>query len=228
VDNFSTGTLNPALWVVDTGNCPTQPGMTCTFQTGNVDLSQGVLALKLTETAGGGATSTGAEVRSILPYGYGTYSCTMRASSTSATPGGAGSEVSGSVSSCFSFINNSQTEIDSPEFEGQGSPGTLGSCTVGQVCAELTNFNGISNKTNNDIPVASGDTAFHVYTWVWTPGSIIYKLDGATQFVVTTNIPSAPAYVIFNHYGTNSASFGGVAVSGNRWQYVSNFTYTSF
>lgn len=201
--------------------------MTCTFQTGNVLLNQGMLDLQLTETAGGSATSTGAEVRSLSTYGFGTYSCTMRASSSSTTPNGAGSEVSGSVSSCFSFINNSQTEIDSPEFEGQGAPGSIGSCTVGQVCAEFTNFNGIGNSTNNDVQVATGDTAFHTYTWVWATGSIIYKIDGTTKFTVTTNIPQTPAYVIFNHYGTNSASFGGVATSGNRHQYISNFTYTA-
>lgn len=200
--------------------------MTCTFQTGNVDLSQGMLALKLTEVAGGSATSTGAEVRSVNTYGFGTYSCTMRASSASTTPNGAGSEASGSVSSCFSFINNSQTEIDAPEFEGQGSPGTLGSCTIGQVCAEFTNFNGIGNSTNNDTPVATADTAFHAYTWVWSSTQIIYKVDGVTKFTVSTNIPQTPAFVIFNHYGTNSAAFGGVATNGNRFQYISNFTFT--
>ncbi len=182
---------------------------------------------ELNTIAGANFSSIGAEVRSLSLYGYGTYSCTMRASSTSTTSGGAGSQASGSVSSCFSFVNNSQTEIDAPEFEGQGAPGTLGSCTVGQVCAEFTNFNGISNSTNNDTPVATGDTAFHTYTWVWSSGQIIYKVDGVTKFTVSTNVPSTPAYIVFNHYGTNSASFGGTATAGTRWQYISNFTYSA-
>lgn len=201
--------------------------MTCSFQAGNVSLSQGMLQLTLTETAGGSATSTGAEVRSLATYGYGTFSCTMRASSSSATPLGGGTQASGSVSSCFSFVNNSQTEIDSPEFEGQGSPGALGACTLGQVCAEFTNFNGLGHSTNSDTPVLTADTSFHIYTWIWLPGSIVYQVDGVTKFNIVTNIPSAPAFIIFNHYGTNSASFGGVATNGNRYQYISNFSYVS-
>ena len=46
----------------------------------------------------------------------------MRAASTSTTPNGSGYTVSGQISSGFIFVNNSQTEIDSPEIEGQ-NPG---------------------------------------------------------------------------------------------------------
>jgi beta-glucanase (GH16 family) len=119
------------------------------------------------------------------------------------------------------------TEIDAPEFEGQGSPGLTG-CSVGTVCAEFTNWTQPdgSHNVNVDSTVATGDSAFHVYSWVWTPGQIIYKIDGSTIATKTTFVPSAPAYVIFNHYGTNSSSFGGVATTGvTRWQYVSNFTF---
>ena len=48
----------------------------------------------------------------------------MRAASTSSTPNGSGYTVSGQISSGFIYVNNSQTEIDSPEIEGQ-NPGTL-------------------------------------------------------------------------------------------------------
>lgn len=226
-DNFSGGVLNSNLWVIDTGSSPAPgPGNTGTFSAANIDLSQGMLAIKLTQTAGSPIVSVGGEVRSIATYGYGTYTCRMRASSTSTTPTGAGTERSGSDSSCFSFINNSQTEIDSAEFEGQGSPGLAG-CTVGTVCAEWTNFNGISNSTNTNTVVSDADQVFHNYTWVWTPASIVFQVDGVTVTTHTTNIPSAPAFVIFNHFGTNSASFGGVATTGvTRWQYISSFSYT--
>jgi len=55
----------------------------------------------------------------------------MRAASTSNTPTGSGYTVSGQISSGFIYVNNSQTEIDSPEIEGQnpapcGGPAGLG------------------------------------------------------------------------------------------------------
>lgn len=211
--------LDPLKWVIDTGSAPGTIASvnTGTFSAGNVDMSQGVLALKVTQSGAAPVLSTGAEVRSVNLYGYGTYECTMRASSTAVTPAGAGVVTSGQVSSCFTFVNNSQTENDYPEIEGQ-SPTTL----------EWTNWSGLAAKQASSTAAGfNPQDGFHVYKTVWAPGQITYYVDGVLVDTHTQNVPVAPAYILFNHWGTNSASFGGTATVGTtRWMYISKFQLT--
>lgn len=216
-DDFSTGTLNPALWVIDTGSAPGNNSVNIgTFSAGHVSLSQGMLDLKLTQTSASGVvTSIGAEVRSIATYGYGTYEWVYRASTVSTTPNGAGSSVSGSDSGGFTFINDSQTEIDF-EVEGQ-FPTQL----------ELTNWATTASHDYTPFTMANASLAFHTYKFVWTPGRIVYYLDGVQISTHLSAIPSTPAFVLMNHWGTNATSFGGLATVGtDRHLYVSKFTYT--
>ena len=113
-----------------------------TLSADHVDLSTGMLRLKLTQNVSGAlATSTGAEIRSKQLFGYGTYVWVARAASTSATPRGAGSAVSGTVTDVFNFINDSETEIDF-EYQGQ-SPSTL----------EMTNYSTVSHSQSTSTPV---------------------------------------------------------------------------
>jgi endo-1,3-1,4-beta-glycanase ExoK len=213
-DTFATGSLDLTKWAIDTGNIGSQTlGTASTGSAANVDLSQGVLGLKLTQATA--ANSVGAEVRSLNSFSYGTYEFTARASSVSATKLGAGSAVTGGVTGLFNFVNNSQTEIDF-EVEGQ-STGTL----------EMTNWAGTANKTATTQAEAGMDTAFHTYKFVWMPDHIDYYFDGSLISTHSTNIPNTPAPILLNHWGTNSASFGGVASVGTtRWMYVSSVKFT--
>ena len=144
-------------------------------------------------------------------------------SSTASTPTGQGDSVSGSVSAGFLYVNNSQTEIDF-EFSAL-SPQTL-------YMVNWLNPDPSSDPTSADenysfiypFPVS---TQFHTYQFVWQPGMITYYVDGIERAVSTTNVPSAPAHFMINHWGTDSNGWGGKATEGvSRYFYVDSVSYT--
>ena len=218
-ETFSGGTLDKTKWFIDTGRAPGNiAGVnTGTLSADHVDLSSGMLRLKLTQSVSGAlAISTGAEIRSKQLFGYGAYVWIGRAASTSPTPRGAGSAVSGSVTDVFNFINDSETEIDF-EYQGQ-SPSTL----------EMTNYSTVSHSQSTSTPVSGADGGFHEYKFVWSAGKIEFYVDGTLVSTHTEHIPSAPAAVLINLWGTNSTSFGGVATPGAiSYLYLSSFSYTA-
>jgi beta-glucanase (GH16 family) len=217
-ETFSGGTLDTTKWFIDTGSAPGNiAGVNIgTLSAEHVDLSTGMLRLKLTQNVSGAlATSTGAEIRSKQLFGYGTYVWLARAASTSATPRGAGSAVSGTVTDVFNFIDDSETEIDF-EYQGQ-SPSIL----------EMTNYSTVSHSQSTSTPAPGADSSFHEYKFVWSAGKIEFYLDGTLVSTHTEHIPSSPAAVLINLWGTNSPSFGGVATSGATYLYVSSFSYTA-
>ena len=116
-DDFSKGSLDTSKWIPSNWGAPGGGSFVPSY----LDFSTGMLRIKLTQTYSG---SVGGELQSKNALGFGTYEWIMRASSTSSTPNGSGYTVSGQISSGFIYVNNSQTEIDSPEIEGQ-NPGTL-------------------------------------------------------------------------------------------------------
>jgi endo-1,3-1,4-beta-glycanase ExoK len=137
------------------------------------------------------------------------------AASTSATPRGPGSAVSGTVTDVFNFINDSESEIDF-EYQGQ-SPATL----------EMTNYSSVSKSQSTTAPVAGADSAFHEYKYIWSASKIEFYVDGTLVSTHAEHIPSAPAAVLINLWGTNSPLFGGVATHEvTRYAYVSSFSYT--
>jgi len=217
-ETFSGRSLDKTKWFIDTGKAPGNiAGVnTGTLSAEHVDLSTGMLRLKLTQSVSGGlATSTGAEIRSKQLFGYGTYVWVARAASTSDTPSGAGSAVSGTVTDVFTFVNDSETEIDF-EYQGQ-SPSTL----------EMTNYLTTSHSQSSSAAVPGADGGFHEYKFVWSPAKIEFYLDGTLVSTHTEHIPSAPAAVLINLWGTNSTSFGGVATPGEpTYLYVSSFAFT--
>lgn len=217
-DTFDAGVLDPSKWLASNGFAPGSiSGVNYgSFVPANVDLSKGMLCLKLQQTQGSsGVLSVGGELQSLTTYGYGTYEWVMRASSTSSAPTGAGTAVSGQVSAGFSFVNNSETEIDF-EIEGQ-NPDTVW----------MTNWISTTQKQYSSVFLASPDANFHHYKFVWVPGQIDYYIDGKLISTHTLNIPSTPAYIMINHWGTNSTGWGGLATIGvERYLYVSSFTYT--
>jgi endo-1,3-1,4-beta-glycanase ExoK len=218
-ETFSGETLDKTKWFIDTGRAPGNiPGVNQgTLSAGHIDLSTGMLRLKLTQNVTGAlATSIGAELRSKQLFGFGTYVWVARAASTSSTPHGAGSAVSGSVTDVFNFINDSESEIDF-EYQGQ-SPATL----------EMTNYSTVAHSQSTSTPLPGADTSFHEYKFVWAPGKIEFYVDGKLVSIHTEHIPSAPAAVLINLWGTNSTGFGGVATNGaTSYLYVSSFSYTA-
>lgn len=120
-ERFNTGVLDPAKWVASnySGAVGTTATNTGVMNPNHIDLSSGMLRLKLTQTgtAGVAVTSTGAEISTLNSFGYGTYDFVARMSSTSATPNGAGTNVSGTISALFNYGADSVTEID---FELEG------------------------------------------------------------------------------------------------------------
>lgn len=217
-EDFTGGTLDKTKWFVDTGRAPGNiDGVNHgTLSAEHVDLSTGMLRLKLTQSVSGPlATSVGAEVRSKQLFGYGTYVWVARAASTSATPHGQGSAVSGTVTDAFNFINDSETEIDF-EYQGQ-TPSML----------EMTNYSTVSHSQSTSTPIPGADSSFHEYKFVWSAAKIEFYVDGKLVSTHTDHIPSAPAAILINLWGTNSISFGGVATDGaTSYFYVSSVSYT--
>jgi len=211
-DSFDTGVLSPA-WIVSNWSAP-GGGV---FSPSNVDVSQGCLRLKLTQTQNpdGSISSVGGEIQSVKQYGYGTYEWIMRVGSTSSTLTGSGQFVSGGVSAGFSFYNKSQTEVDF-EVEGQ-HPNTIW----------MTNWTSTSSKQTSNAFLSAPEAGLHSYKFVWKAGQIDFYLDGVLVSTHTSNVPSAPAYVMMNHWGTNSINWGGVGTPGvDRYMYVTKVTFT--
>jgi len=186
----------------------TENGNTSYFVPANVGVTSQGLALTLTQTINpdGTITSLGGEVQSKQLFGYGTYTWTMKVAEPA---------VPGQVSAGFNFVNNSQTEIDF-EVEGQ-NPNTVA----------MTAWSGLNNSVTRGTYLQFPEQEFHNYTFVWSSGSIQFYIDGTLIKTETTVVPTAPAYVMINLWGTNSVDWGGAATTGlTRTMYVKGFQYT--
>jgi beta-glucanase (GH16 family) len=179
-----------------------------------------------------GFISDGAEIYTRKTYGYGTYQWVMRMSSTATSPTGDGTPVSGSVSAGFIYVNNSETEIDFefPGYEEYVPTGDDPSDTLYMV--NWLNPNPSTAPTSNEetYSAVSGlnvATKFYTYKFIWQPGSITYYVDGQLMATHTTNVPSAPAHFMINHWGTDNPNWGGVATANvTRYFYVQSVSYT--
>jgi len=213
-DNFSSGSLDTSKWIPSNWGAPGGG----TFVPSYLDFSTGMLRIKVTQTSsGGGVASVGGELQSTKAFSFGTYEWVMRASSTSSTPTGSGVAVSGQISSGFIFVNNSQTEIDTPEIEGQ-NPGTLW----------WTSWTSVNTKqyTSTQAPFAP-EQGFHSYKCVWTKSSIQFYVDNVLVSTHTGVVPTTPAYAMINHWGTNSTGWGGLATTNiTRYMFVRSFSFT--
>lgn len=221
VDIFASGTLDTTNWLVSNyeTNDYAGGGSNVTFSPSNVSLSQGCLCLTLDQPTT--ETSIGGELQSVKTFGYGTYEWVVRMSSTSSTPQGSGAAVSGSDSALFTYIDNSETEIDI-EFTGN-LPDVI----------SLTNWinpNPADAPTENQTssPSISGlDTGWHSYMMIWSATQIEWFIDGKSVAIHTKDIPTTPAYMMINFWGTNSSNWGGVATPNViRYMYVSWASYT--
>lgn len=224
-DDFAVGKLDTSKWIASNWKAPgNKPGLNAgTFSPANLDFSQGMLCIKLTQTKGQqvAVNSSGGEIQSKDVFGYGTYTFVMRVGSTATTPTGPGKVVSGSDSGGFTFINNSQTELDI-EFLGD-TPGSIW----------LTNWNNAKllkkpvDKQASQVSSNKLADAFYTYTIVWTPGQVVWYLNGARLATHTKKVPTAPAHILINHWGTNSNDWGGQATVGvTRYLYVKSVSFT--
>jgi hypothetical protein len=214
-DDFSKGSLDTSKWIPSNWGAPGGGSFVPSY----LDFSTGMLRIKVTQTSNssGGISSIGGELQSKNALGFGTYEWVMRAASTSTTPNGSGYTVSGQISSGFIFVNNSQTEIDSPEIEGQ-NPGTLW----------WTSWTSVNTKqsTSSQAPFAP-ESGFHSYKCVWTKTSIQFYVDGVLVSTHTGVVPQTPAYAMINHWGTNSTGWGGLATPNiTRYMFVRSFSFT--
>jgi len=230
-DSFNTGQLDTSRWVVATGQAPGYiAGQHIGYyETGNVRLDGGLLTLTLTQINGTvdsnpqGVVSYGALIYSKAQCGYGTYEWTMKMSSTAICPTCVGTATSGSVSAGFLYVNNSQTEIDC-EFSAL-NPDTL--WLVNWLNPNPLTDPTAQNETYTGISPFNSTDAFHTYKFVWSAGKISYYIDGVWQVDHTSNVPTAAAHFMINHWGTDSTAWGGTATVGvTRNFYISNASYT--
>jgi beta-glucanase (GH16 family) len=213
-DDFSKGKLDTSKWIASNWSAPGGGKFVPSY----LNFSSGMLRIKVTQThtSTGAISSVGGELQSIKTLGFGTYEWVIRASSTSSTPKGSGVAVSGQISSGFVFVNNSQTEINSPEIEGQ-NPGTLW----------WTTWAGLTKKqsTSTQAPFAP-EKGFHSYKCVWTRTEVKFYVDSMLVSSHTGVVPHAPAYAMINHWGTNSRGWGGLATTNiTRYMFVRSFSF---
>ncbi len=229
-DSFNLGQLDSSLWVLASGQAP---GYIANQHIGyydpsNVSLAGGMLSIALYQANGtvdsnpNGVVSHGGLIYSKATCGYGTYEWTMKMSSEAICPTCIGLVDSGSVSAGFLYVNNSQTEIDF-EFSAL-TPDSL--WLVNWLNPNPRQDPTSANETFDQVTPFDSTSGFHTYTFVWSPGKISYYIDGIWKADHTTNVPSAAAYFMINHWGTDSNNWGGPATVGPiRYLYVSHASY---
>jgi hypothetical protein len=236
-----------SIWQVSTyeSNSYAGAGSDVTFKSANISFPINTttgapcLCLALNQTSV--TVSNGAEILSNQTFGYGTFEFCARFGSSSSTPNGSGSAVSGGVSSTFLISNNNSgtsgyVELDVPEVEGQHATWAeydtwYNSDSSGNTEPEGGNFVSQGAGADSYLVVPSLVTGFNYYGIVWAAGKISYYLNGVLQGANTSNIPApgtggdVPAIDI-NHYGCNSSGWGGAATVGTpRYFYVQSVKY---
>jgi len=229
-DDFNSRSLDKKSWIIADERAPGyRPGNHIGYyEPTHVSLQNGLLVIRLTQQDGPvdgvpGVVSLGGLVYSKKTYGYGTYQWRARMSSTSASPEGQGSPVSGSVSAGFNYINNSETEIDF-EFSGH-LPGWLWMVNWHNTDPATGPFE--SQEKASSTPVSDISSAFHTYKFVWEQAKVAFYVDDLYVTDHVTNVPDAPAYFMINHWGTNNQFWGGEATVGpTRYYYVDWASYS--
>jgi endo-1,3-1,4-beta-glycanase ExoK len=231
-DNFDGTSLDPDRWVVANGRAPgyiagSHIGY---YQPDRVSVSGGLLRIRLTQEGGyvdgvSGVISRGGLVYTKQKCGYGTYEWRVRMSSTQTNPSDpSGLPVSGSVSAGFNYVNNSETEIDF-EFSAK-DPNYI--WMVNWLNTNPKRDPTAQHETYSLFPLADSYKYFHDYKYVWEPGKITFYIDGVQRAMHTTNVPSAIAYFMINHWGTNSPNWGGYADPNYlpRYYYIDSVRHT--
>jgi hypothetical protein len=194
-------------WETHNGSAPpvgNVNGNVGTFDPMNVAVGS-ELVLSLTQTQNGSQIlSSGSEVMTKQTFSYGTFEFTSRVDNV----------LSGSDSSGFLYAPNSSTEIDMEQVGNKPD------------AVDCTNWKGVSNFQDTEV------TGFHQgnshdFKIVWASTHVDWYVDGQLVVSHTQAVPSAPAPFLFNMWGTNKSTWGGMATVGpTRYMYISNFKYT--
>jgi hypothetical protein len=170
-----------------------------TFSHQNAGVSGAEILLTLHEDSSG---SDGAEIATVTPLSYGTYTFTYWQDQV----------LTGSIASGFSYLKNSETEID-VEQQGQYP-----------FRWDFTNWTSVNTKETS---FADGyDAAIpHTIQYVWEPGQIRWYIDGQQVAAHTKDVPSQEAPFLFNFWGTNKNTWGGSATPGIRHMIITKFSY---
>lgn len=210
-DFFAWGSLDQVRWSPSNWSAPGGG----TFSPLNVSLSSGCLALKLQQkTLFGG--DIGGEISGKFQCGYGLYEYVARMGSTSPTPDALGVSVSGGVCGLFNYVDDSATEID---FEVQGQSPTM---------LEMTTWSGVAYHYSVKKELLGLADGFHKYQFLWLPGRVTFYLDEVLIGTITKNVPTRPAFILLNHWGTNNPNFGGwETLDIDRYLYVKAVKYTA-
>jgi beta-glucanase (GH16 family) len=187
-DNFSAGKLDTNKWKVATYKSPdSKPGLNSgIYIPENLDFSQGMLCIKVTQQKGGPdqILSYGGAIISKDRFGFGTYEFVIRMSWTSATPDGSGTTKTGAISSGFVYYNNSESEIDL-EFLGDQNAMWITSWQNPNPKNAPSGDVKQSNKISNHFLAAE----FRKYTLVWTPTSVKVYIDGTLVASQNEHVP---------------------------------------
>jgi endo-1,3-1,4-beta-glycanase ExoK len=217
-DNFAAGKLDTSTWFAQHGDAPDNKhgNRWGAFEPEQLDFSQGMLRLGISQTNQNGIiTSRSSEIITNGLYGYGTYTFVMRMASTSPTHDSAGQTKSGGCSAAFLFWGNSDTEIDI-EYLGD-KPNSL----------YFTTWQGRSRKNTIVKSVGNISQGMHKFDIVWKPGIVQWYLDGKLVATSTKFVPSHPAQIRINHWGTHNPGWGGFAtLNVNRYMYVKSVSFT--
>jgi endo-1,3-1,4-beta-glycanase ExoK len=213
-ETFASGVVPPG-WTVSTWSAP-QGGR---FMANMATFDKGMLCLALDQIRNpdNSISSVGGEITYNTLCGFGTYEWVAKASSSSNDPNVPGVPLSGSVTGLFNFVNESETEID---LEVEGCRPTI---------LHTTNWNTTAgNQTTQTTHSENLNNQFHSYKFVWKSGIIQFYFDGVLVATHTNRVPSAPAYPMINHWGTNNPNWGGLASTtvGRRYLFVKSFSFT--
>ena len=242
IEQFNDGDITKRGWGIEhTGAVDSQfgvpgVGVAKSFDRENVAIAEGILNLKLNLTYSGGTwTSNGALVYTKQTYGYGTYEWCMRKSSTATSPTALSTPdlnkpPSGGVSASFVYVNNSQTEIDFEQAAAKDISGSNGILYWWLYMANWANLR--PTYTRWKVTEISGNpnppyAEFKTYKFDWKKDYVEFLVNGTKVAFHTQNVPRTAAYVLMNHWGTNSPDgFGGPAEAGERYFYVDWVRYT--
>jgi len=163
------------------------------------------LVLTLTQTESGGQIlSVGGEVYTKQTFTYGTFEFTSRVANVA----------SGSTASGFLYATDAITEIDMEQVGNKPD------------AVDCTNWRGLSNFQDTEV-LGFNQNNTHDFKIVWRSDFVDWYVDGQQIAHHTQAIPSAPAIFLFNLWGTNKSTWGGLASPGvTRYMYISDFKYT--
>jgi beta-glucanase (GH16 family) len=225
-DDFSSGKLDTNKWEIATYHSPdSKPGINQgTYVADAIDFTTGMLRIKVTQKKKNGVVhSLGGAIISKERFGYGTYEFVMRMSTTAEKPDAEGKTLTGAISSGFLYYHNSESEIDL-EFLGNDNAMHVTNWLNPTPSHQPEGDVKQTDKTNDDA-LGSG---FRNYRIVWAPDSVKVYIDGELVASHDQHVPSAPAYIILQHRGTNSDEWGGTAVLGvTRYFYVKSVQFTA-